>query len=77
MHDFGRDVMIPQLKALLGPTPQKITLRDIYVKMHLFLGSAITMNRLDHFQSVVALTRSLFELLLDMKSLRPIRPATR
>lgn len=67
MHDFGREVMIPQLKALLGPTAQEIALRDIYFKMHLFLGSAITMNRLDHFQSVAALTRSLFELLLDMK----------
>ena len=37
--------------------------------MHLFLGSAITVNRLDHFQSVAALTRSLFELFLDMKIL--------
>jgi hypothetical protein len=69
MHDFGREVMIPQLKALLGPTAQEIALRDIYFKMHLLLGSAITMNRLDHFQSVAALTRSLFELLLDMKIL--------
>jgi hypothetical protein len=67
MYDFGREVMIPQLKALLGPTAQEIALRDIYFKMHLLLGSAITMNRLDHFQSVAALTRSLFELLLDMK----------
>jgi hypothetical protein len=69
VHDFGREVMIPQLRALLGPTDQEIALRDIYFKMHLFLGSAITMNRLDHFQSVAALTRSLFELLLDMKIL--------
>ena len=30
MHDFGREVMIPQLKALLGPTVQEIALRDIY-----------------------------------------------
>lgn len=67
MHDFGRDVMISQLKALLGPTAQEIGLRDTYYKMHLLLGSAVTMNRLDHFQSVAALTRSLFELLLDMK----------
>jgi hypothetical protein len=67
MHDFGREVMIPQLKALLGPTAQEIALRDIYFKMHLLLGSAITLNRLDHFQSVAALTRSLFELLLDTK----------
>jgi hypothetical protein len=67
MHDFGREVMIPQLKALLGPTAQEIALRDTYFKMHLLLGSAITMNSLDHFQSVAALTRSLFELLLDMK----------
>src|SRR5712692_3080294 len=64
-----REVMIPQLKALLGPTVQEIALRDIYFKMHLLLGSAITMNCLDHFQSVAALTRSLFELLLDMKIL--------
>jgi hypothetical protein len=67
MHDFGRDVMIPQLKALLGPTAQEIALRDTYFKMHLLLGSVITMNRMDHFQSVAALTRSLFELHLDMK----------
>ena len=67
MHDFGREVMIPQLKALLDPTAQEIALRDTYFKMHLLLGSAITMNRLDHFQSVAALTRSLFELHLDMK----------
>src|SRR5262249_5145647 len=52
-----------------GPTPQEIAIREIYFKMYLFLGSAITMNRLDHFQSVAALTRSLFELLLDMKIL--------
>jgi hypothetical protein len=69
MHDINYEVMIPQLKALLGPTPQEIAIRDIYFKMCLFLRSAITMNRLDHFQSVAALTRSLFELLLDMKIL--------
>jgi hypothetical protein len=61
--------MIPQLKALLGPSGQEIALRDVYFKMYLFLRSAITMNRLDHFQSVAALTRSLFELLLDLKIL--------
>jgi hypothetical protein len=44
--------MIPQLKALLGPAAEEIALRDICFKMHLFLGLAITMNRLDHFQSV-------------------------
>src|ERR1700730_10828653 len=43
MHDFSHDVMIPQLKALFGPTAQEIALRDIYFKMYLFLGSAITM----------------------------------
>jgi hypothetical protein len=69
MHDFGREVMIPQLKALLGPNPKEIALRDIYFKMHLLLGSAVTMNRLDHFQSVAALTWSLFEVHLDMKIL--------
>jgi hypothetical protein len=67
MHDFGREVMIPQLMALLGPTAQEIALRDTYFKMHLLLGSAVSMNRLDHFQSVATLTRSQFELHLDMK----------
>jgi len=67
MHDFGREVMVPQLKALLGPTTHEIALRDIYFKMHLLLDSAIALNRLEHFQSVAALTRSLFELHLDMK----------
>src|ERR1700730_8320415 len=69
MHNFSHEVMIPQLKALLGPTAQEVALRDIYFKMYLFLRSAITMNRLVHFQSVAGLTRSLFELLLDIKIL--------
>src|SRR6266478_517460 len=66
---FSHDVMIPQLKTLLRPSAQEIACRDIYFKMYLLLRSALTMNRLDHFQSVAALTRSLFELLLDMKIL--------
>jgi Family of unknown function (DUF5677) len=69
MQEFSHDVMIPQLKTLLKPSAQEIALRDIYFKMYLLLRSALTMNRLDHFQSVAALTRSLFELLLDMKIL--------
>jgi Family of unknown function (DUF5677) len=67
MHDFSRDVIVPQLKALLAPSAQEIALRDTYYKMYLFLRSALIMNSLDHFQSVAALTRSLFELLLDLK----------
>jgi hypothetical protein len=69
MHDFSQEAMIPQLKALLSPSAQEIALKDIYFRMYLFLRSAITMNRLDHFQSVASLTRSLFELFLDMKIL--------
>ena len=67
IHDFSRDVMVPQLKALLTPSAQEIALRDTYYKMYLFLCSALIMNSLDHFQSVASLTRSLFELLLDLK----------
>jgi hypothetical protein len=39
MHDFSREVMIPQLKSLLLPTAQEVAFRDIYFKMYLFLGS--------------------------------------
>jgi hypothetical protein len=69
MHDFSREKMLPVLKTLLFPSPQEVAVRDTYYKMSLLLRSALAMNSLDHFQSVAALTRSLFELWLDLKIL--------
>jgi Family of unknown function (DUF5677) len=69
MHDFSREVMLPVLKTLLVLSPQEIAVRDTYYKMYLLLGSALVMNNLDHFQSVASLTRSIFELSLDLKIL--------
>jgi hypothetical protein len=69
MHDFSRDVMFPLLKMLLSPSRQEIAVRDTYYKMHLQLGSALALNNLSHFQTVASVTRSLFELLLDLHTL--------
>jgi Family of unknown function (DUF5677) len=70
MHDFSsREVMVPVLKMLLSPSPQEIAVRDTYYKMCLLLRSALVMNNLEHFQSVASLTRSIFELWLDLKIL--------
>ncbi len=69
MHDFSRDVMLPVLRTLLSPTAQEIAARDTYYKMCLLLRSALVLNTLEHFQSVASLTRSLFELWLDLQIL--------
>jgi hypothetical protein len=66
MHDFAQEVMMPVLKTLLSPTPQEIAVRDTYYKMHLHLKSVLALNKLEHFQALALLTRSLFELLLDI-----------
>ena len=69
MHDFSRDRMLPVLKTLLSPTPQEVAVRDTYYKMTLLLQTALVMNTADHFQSIAAVTRSLFELWIDLKIL--------
>jgi hypothetical protein len=69
MHDFSREVMLPLLKMLLVPSPQEVAVRDTYYKMSLLLRSVLLMNSLDHFQSVASLTRSVFELWLDLSIL--------
>jgi hypothetical protein len=66
MNDFGREVMHPLLKSLLSPSPQEIAIRDTYYKMSLLLRSILALNRLDRFQTVASVTRSLFELWLDL-----------
>jgi hypothetical protein len=67
MHDFSREIMVPVLRMLLSPSPQEIAVRDTYYKMCLLLRSALVMNNLEHFQNVASLTRSIFELWLDLK----------
>jgi len=69
MHDFSRDRMLPVLKTLLSPTPQEVAVRDTYYKMTLLLQTSLVMNTADHFQSIAAVTRSLFELWIDLKIL--------
>jgi hypothetical protein len=69
MHDFSCECMLPVLKALLSPTPQEVAVRDTYYKMTLLLQTALVMNTSDHFQSIASVTRSLFELWIDLKIL--------
>jgi hypothetical protein len=69
MHDFSCECMLPVLKALLAPTPQEVAVRDTYYKMTLLLQTALVMNTSDHFQSIASVTRSLFELWIDLKIL--------
>jgi hypothetical protein len=69
MHDFSTEVIIPICKGLIGRSPQENAVIDTYFKMTLLLRSILVLNTLDHFQTVASLTRSLFELWLDLKIL--------
>jgi hypothetical protein len=66
MHEFSREVMLPLLRTLLGPSPQEIAVRDTYYKMALLVPAILKLNSLEHFQSVAVVTRSLFEHWLDL-----------
>jgi len=69
MHDFSTEVMLPLCKTLLSRSRQEIAVIDTYFKMTLLLRASLALNTLDYFQTVASLTRSLFELWLDLKIL--------
>lgn len=66
---FAEEVMIPVLKGQLRLNDKERAIVDTYCRMYAWVRSMVAMNHRIHFQGVAAATRSLFELLLDIKML--------
>lgn len=66
---FAEKVMIPVLKGQLDLNIKERAIVDTYCRMYAWVRSMVAMNSYIHFQGAAAATRSLFELLLDIKML--------
>ncbi len=66
---FAEKVMVPFLKGQFGLNNKERAIVDTYCRMYAWIRSMVTMNSCIHFQGAAAATRSLFELLLDIKML--------
>lgn len=66
---FAQEVMIPILLGQLSLNEKETAIVGTYYRMYAWMQSLVAMNRPIHFQGVASATRSLFELLLDIKLL--------
>ena len=64
---FMEEVMIPRIRGLIKPSQRELILINIYYRIFLFTEAAYLLNRIRSFQSAASSTRSVFELLVDLK----------
>lgn len=69
LYNFCKEIIIPAVQSLVNPGPNEDAIRGAYYRMFLLLESAISLNHTKFFQTTASTTRSLFELLLDIKFL--------
>jgi len=69
-YQYLQDHVIPVLQSMLSRTEYEESLVGAYYRSHLLMRSLVKLDHPDDFQAVRSLARSMFELLLDMKSLQ-------
>lgn len=72
--DLSEQVVIPQLAALIKPSQKERIIVGLYYRMFLWMRSLASLNNTIHFQAAASATRSIFELLLDIKLLINDKP---
>lgn len=68
-HDFATQQILPDLDKKLRkgkPTPKDSALRDTFIRMYLVVGSIIKLNHFKDFHVLAGVTRTIFELYIDM-----------
>jgi hypothetical protein len=68
-HQFITDYVIPVIESVLIRTEYEEALTAVYYQSHLLLRSLAKLDRSHDFQAVRSIARSMYELLLDMKTL--------
>src|SRR3990167_4337870 len=72
--DLAQQVMIPQLKALMNPSRKEEILKGLYFRMYAWMRTLVSLNDAVHFQADASATRSIFELLLEIKLIMDDNP---
>ncbi len=72
--ELAKQVMIPQLKALINPSRKEEIIKGLYFSMYAWMLTLVSLNDTVHFQGAASATRSIFELLLDIKLLIEDKP---
>lgn len=69
LRDLARDKVVPILAGIVGKTDHDEAVVATYYRMHFWLLSLAKLEDPVHFQTVLTATRSLYELLVDLKLL--------
>ena len=69
-YQYLQDHVISVLQSLLTRTEYEESLVGTYYRSHLLMRSLVRLDHFDDFQAARSLARSMFELLLDMRSLQ-------
>ena len=72
--NLAQQVMIPQLMALIKPSRKEVIIKGLYFRMYGWMHSLVCLKETIHFQAAASATRSIFELLLDIKLIIDDKP---
>jgi hypothetical protein len=70
LYQFIQDRILPLLQHAIGRSEYEEALVGLYYRSHLLLRSLVKLDGFDDVQAVRSIARTLFELLLDMKTLQ-------
>lgn len=72
--ELAKQIMVPQLKALIKPSRKEEIIKGLYFSMYAWMLTLVSLKDTVHFQATASAVRSIFELLLDIKLLIEDKP---
>lgn len=72
--ELAKQVIVPQLKALITPSREEEIIKGLYFSMYAWMLTLVSLKDTVHFQAAASAARSIFELLLDIKLLIENKP---
>ena len=73
LTDLSKQIMIPQLTALIQPSRKEEIIKGLYYRIYAWMYSLVSLKEIINFQAA-SVTRSIFELLLDIKLMIEDKP---
>lgn len=74
LTDLSKQIMIPQLTALIQPSRKEEIIKGLYYRIYAWMYSLVSLKEIINFQAAASVTRSIFELLLDIKLMIEDKP---
>lgn len=69
-YEYANEHVIPILVSVMAPSQYEHSLLGVYYRLHLLMRSVAKLDSYDDFQVVRATARSMFELMLDIRTLK-------